>query len=214
MPGVLDLGVDDQGTWLVTAALPGEPSCSDRWKAEPVRAVTAIGEAIRQLHDGLQVDACPFSWSIGVRAAEARRRAAGGLIDPETWFPEHRRLSVEAALDFIAEPPSEEELVVCHGDACAPNTILADDGHCSGHVDLGWLGTADRWADLAVGSWSIGWNFGPELEDLYFEAYGVERDADRIRYYCCGSSVRDVSWWREPAPPGATDAGLHADDHR
>jgi aminoglycoside phosphotransferase len=41
--------------------------------------------------------------------------------------------------------------VVCHGDACAPNTLIAAEGRWSGHVDLGMLGTADRWARARQG---------------------------------------------------------------
>ena len=49
-----------------------------------------------------------------------------------------------------AHRPRIDRLVVCHGDACAPNTLLHDDGRFAAHVDLGSLGVADRWADIAV----------------------------------------------------------------
>ncbi|WP_443062724.1 phosphotransferase [Streptomyces sp. NBC_00390] len=58
-----------------------------------------------------------------------------------------------------------DRLVVCHGDACAPNTVVGDDGTWTGHVDLGTLGAADRWADLAVATWSTQWNYGPGWEE-------------------------------------------------
>ena len=74
-------------------------------------------------------------------------------------------------------------MVVCHGDACAPNTLIGDDGRWSGHVDLGSLGIADRWADLAVASWSTDWNYGPGWEDVLLRAYGVESDPRRLAYY-------------------------------
>jgi kanamycin kinase len=73
--------------------------------------------------------------------------------------------------------------VVCHGDACAPNTLLDESAAVAGYVDLGSLGVADRWADLAVASWSLGWNYGTEYESAFFDAYGIEPDPDRIGYY-------------------------------
>ncbi len=81
------------------------------------------------------------------------------------------------------EVPPIDLLVVCHGDACVPNTLVDAAGDWAAHVDLGRLGTADRWADLAVASMSLGWNFGGDLEAVFFEAYGVERDELRIRFY-------------------------------
>ena len=74
-------------------------------------------------------------------------------------------------------------LVVCHGDTCAPNTILTNEGRCAGHVDFGALGVADRWADLAVATWSAEWNYGPGWERALLDAYGVRPDHERIRYY-------------------------------
>jgi len=74
-------------------------------------------------------------------------------------------------------------LVVCHGDACAPNTLIGDDGRCSGHVDLGDLGVADRWADLAVATMSLAWNYPSVDEAELLDAYGVSPDHERIAYY-------------------------------
>jgi kanamycin kinase len=79
--------------------------------------------------------------------------------------------------------PPTDKLVVCHGDACAPNTLLAADGHWSGHVDLGMLGVADRWADLAVATWSAEWNYGPGWDGLLLDSYGIRPDPERTRYY-------------------------------
>ena len=42
---------------------------------------------------------------------------------------------------------------------------------------------ADRWADLAIATWSIGWNYGPGWEQLLLDTYGVSFDAERSRYY-------------------------------
>lgn len=98
-----------------------------------------------------------------------------------------------------ATAPPADRLVVCHGDACAPNTLVADDGTCSGHVDLGDLGVADRWADLAIATLSLDWNY-PNDEDRDWEgalldAYGVVPDRARIAHY-------RAQWNDEPVAPG------------
>ena len=183
VPRLLDQGVDPTGSWLVTAALPGEMAVTARWQAKPHLAVAAIGEGLRAMHEALPVGGCPFSWSAAGRLADARRRAAGGLLDPARWHPSHRGLSVGAALDRLADAPPVDKLVVCHGDSCAPNTLLTADGRCSGHVDLGELGVADRWADLAIATWSTTWNYGPGWETPLLDAYGIAPDPDRTSYY-------------------------------
>ncbi len=74
-------------------------------------------------------------------------------------------------------------MIVCHGDACAPNTLIDDLGSCSGHVDMGSLAIADRWADLSIATWSTRWNYGPGWETVLLDAYGIDADADRTSYY-------------------------------
>jgi kanamycin kinase len=183
VPRPLDQGHDDEGAWLITAALAGDRASDKRWQADPATAVTAIGEGLRAMHEALPVTACPFTWSAAERVADARRQAAAGLLDPAAWHPCHQPLTVSAALEQAAAIPPPDEIVVCHGDACAPNTLLNEAGRWSGHVDLGLLGVADRWADLAVATWSAEWNYGPGWDSLLFDAYGVRPDADRTRYY-------------------------------
>jgi len=61
--------------------------------------------------------------------------------------------------------------------------LLTDDGRWSAHVDLGDLGVADRWADLAIATWSADLNYGPGWQRQLLEAYGIAPDPDRIAYY-------------------------------
>ncbi|MGH3192100.1 MAG: phosphotransferase [Streptosporangiaceae bacterium] len=183
VPRVLDLGADGEGSWLVTAALPGHNAVWQRWRAEPRTAVIAIGEGLRAMHEALPVTDCPFSWMARDRIAVARRAAAAGRLDASDWAPEHVELGIEGAMAQVQDIPPADRLVVCHGDACAPNTLIADNGRWSGHVDLGDLGVADRWADLAVATWSTGWNYGPGWEQPLLDAYGIRPDAARTRYY-------------------------------
>lgn len=158
VPEVVERGGDDEGDWLVSIALPGESAVDERWTSDPETAVRAIGVGLRRFHDAVPVEGCPFDWSV-----ETRSRARGA---PD-----------------IGHPPPIDRLVVCHGDACAPNTLVDDRGDFVAHVDVGSAGVADRWADLAVASWSLDWNFGEGRGVSFFDAYGIEPDADRIAFY-------------------------------
>ncbi|MEM8905061.1 MAG: phosphotransferase, partial [Actinomycetota bacterium] len=155
-----------------------------RWLADPEPAVRAVGIGLRRLHDALPVEDCPYRWSLAERRGDAHRRAALGRIDPARWHEDLdglTRSDALAAIDELTEEP--HDLVVCHGDACAPNTLVDEAGAFVAHVDVGRLGVGDRWADLAVATWSTVWNHGPGWEDALLDAYGIETDPDRIRAY-------------------------------
>ncbi|QAY59210.1 aminoglycoside 3'-phosphotransferase [Microbacterium protaetiae] len=164
VPRVLDAGRDAGEGWLVTAAIDGSSAVDPRWIAEPRAAVRAVGQGLRVLHDALPVDQCPFEWSVPSRLGDATGRGI--------HVPDHLRV-----------PPPVDVLVVCHGDACCPNTLLDDAGEPVAHVDLGSLGVGDRWADIAVASMSTEWNYGPGWDDELIAAYGVEPDRERLAYY-------------------------------
>lgn len=164
VPVVLELGADDTHEWLVTRALPGRSAVDPRWLADPAAAVRAVGRGLRALHDALPVESCPFDWGVAHRVGNARRRDV--VVPPG-----------------LRDAPPVDRLVVCHGDACVPNTLLHDDGAWAGHVDLGALGVADRWADIAVAAMSTGWNYGPGWEGALLAAYGVEEDEERLAHY-------------------------------
>ncbi len=153
-PRVIDFGSDDDAQWLITEALPGEHAVSDRWKARPSEAIRAIAVGLRRLH-AIPVDDVPTRWTSWIHHSPAD----------------------------LGERPSVETPTLVHGDACAPNTIISVDGSFVGHVDLGEMAVGDRWADLAIASMSLDWNFGEGYQDSFFTAYGIGRDEDRIRYY-------------------------------
>jgi kanamycin kinase len=184
VPRVLGEGADETGSWIVTAGLPGRSAVDDHWKRDPETAVRAIGAGLRAMHEKLPVAECPFDWSAENRLRAVRRRAAAGRIDPAHWHEDLQRYApAEHALDVLTDIPPVDRLVVCHGDSCSPNTLIGDDGQFSGHVDLGTLGVADRWADLAIATWSSQWNYGPGWEEPLLEAYGAKPDPERTTYY-------------------------------
>jgi kanamycin kinase len=156
-PLVLDHGEGVDAQWLVTAAIPGTPAVGDAWRARRPEAIHAIAAGLRAIH-AVPVHAFP------------------GALAAETWVG--RQPAGLGPRPALSGPP-----VLVHGDACAPNTLLDDAGRWTGHVDLGDLGVGDRWADLAVASLSLDWNYGEGHQHELFEAYGIEPDEERIRYY-------------------------------
>lgn len=159
-PRVLDHVRGDGVEYLITEALPGTNAIDPLNVSAANRTITEIGRGLRMLHD-LPIDDCPWTWSIEERTE---------LLDAE-------------AAARLGPTPSIDRLVVSHGDPCAPNTLLGDDGRFIGHVDMQRLGVADRWADLAVTTMSFGWNYPSYDEKLFWEAYGLEPDRARIHSY-------------------------------
>ena len=155
-PRVVDYGIDGDAQWLVTEALPGGSAVGDEWRARRPEAIRAIATGLRKIH-AIPIDDFPVDWTAQV------------------WVG---RLPSSLG----ARPPIDDPVVV-HGDACAPNTLISEDGAWTGNVDFGDLAVGDRWADLAIASLSLDWNFGEGHQQELFDAYGIAPDEDRIRYY-------------------------------
>ena len=155
-PVVLDYGEDADAQWMLTLALPARSVVQRDRSVPPEVAVPAIAHGLLALHT-LSVDDFP----------DELRLASWANREPPELGPK----------------PVIDESVVVHGDACAPNTLIGADNTWAGHVDLGDLTVGDRWADLAVASMSLEWNYSPPLEELFWNTYGVQPDKERISYY-------------------------------
>ena len=155
-PRVVAHGMDGDAQWLLTEALPGGAAVGDGWRARRPEAIRAIANGLRAIH-AIPIETFPSAWT------------------EESW--------VGRQPASLGPRPPVTEPVLVHGDACAPNTLILDDGAWTGNVDFGDLAVGDRWADLAIASMSLDWNFGEGHQAELFEAYGVAPDEDRIRYY-------------------------------
>ncbi len=184
VPDVIDYGCDDDVEWLLTAALPGVDASDDTLREDPATLVATMARGLRVFHD-TPIEGCPFDFQLDAAIDHVRRRVHGGGVPIEVagMHSMHHHLGVERALAQLESTrPTSEDVVVCHGDYCFPN-VLIENGRATGYIDLGELGLADRWWDIAIGAWSVTWNVDPKWEPLFYEAYGVEPDAERIGYY-------------------------------
>ena len=80
--------------------------------------------------------------------------------------------------------------MVCHGDACMPNIMIDPRTlRCTGLIDLGRLGTADRYVDLALMVANARESWGsPEKEAqafaILFDTLGIAApDWGRLAFY-------------------------------
>ena len=153
---VVDSGADADAQWLLTVALPGKPAVGDNWRARRREAIAAIATGLRAMH-AVDIDDFPSDWTSRV------------------WVGRHR--------PSLGPRPSVLGPVLVHGDACTPNTLISTTGEWTGNVDFGDLGVGDRWADLAIASLSLDWNFGEGHQHELFDAYGIDPDDERMRYY-------------------------------
>jgi kanamycin kinase len=183
VPRVVTTGTDRSVEWLVTTGLPGVPG-TDPNLGEPAAVVAALAAGLRRLHDRAPAQRCPFQSRLSTALDHVRRRAAAGHIHPaEDFDDDHRHLDLDTALRELERlRPHDEDLVVCHGDYCPPNALLSD-GQVAGYVDLGELGVADRWWDLAVATRAVTRNYGHGLEDLFLDVYATRPDPRRQAFY-------------------------------
>jgi kanamycin kinase len=183
VPKVLRTGVTDQASWMITGGMDGLDATHQSFREDVPRLVTHLAQGLRRIH-AAPVDACPFSFRLDDAIRHVQRRQETDQIDPVRDFhAEFSHLTVDTAVaELIRTRPDSEDLVVCHGDYSVPNILLREN-EIIGYVDLGELGVADRWGDLAVATWSVTWNFGPGYEARFLDAYGVAPDSERIRYY-------------------------------
>jgi aminoglycoside phosphotransferase len=182
VPVVLDCGTAGNGDWLLLDGLPGRDATDPDLRARPEWLVPVLAKALRRFHE-VPVTECPFRLGVDDALATVRSRVATGRAVHADLHDEFRFLSLDKALTLLAElAPASEDLVVCHGDYCFPN-VLVDGGTVTAYLDLGELAVADRWWDVAVGSWSTTWNIGPGWEKCFLDAYGIEPDRERMTFY-------------------------------
>lgn len=187
VPRLVHFECTAENAWLLSQALPGRTAYE--WLVdEPERApaiVGALAEFLRRLHT-LPIERCPFNAHHALRLADARQRLDAGLIDSTDfddarsgWSPEQVWQTMMDLLPLDADP------VVSHGDFSLDNILMSADGQVSGVIDLGRVGVADRYQDLAI-LWNCLDEFSPDLQQTLFFAYGIaEPDERRLNFHLC-----------------------------
>ena len=176
--------VVEEGTgWMLTGRVPG-PTPYQILSANPERAPAlgeTLGRFLRRLH-AIPVERCPFNADHRLRLAAAKDRLDAGLVEEDEFDEARQGMSAQAVWDeMLAALPSRFDRVVTHGDFSLDNLFFVD-GAVTGCIDLGRVGIADPWQDLAI-LWNSLEEFGEEAPRRMLAAYGIAIDPAKLDFH-------------------------------
>ena len=179
--------------WLLMTRIQGEELCKPNVMNNPSLLLDCMAEALHTLW-AIPVADCPFERTVADNLTHAEMAIMSGCFDPSDCEPETFGPGgfndPKALLDWLKVNLPPRDRVVTHGDFCLPN-LFTDGKRFTGFIDVGNVGAADRWMDLALGWRSLKHNsdghYGkvyPKIDpDDLFRAAGVQKDEEKLRYY-------------------------------
>ena len=188
--------VENGIAYTLMTRVTGRMLCDEEYLYAPQRILDLVAQGIKQLWS-VDVKDCSGKVSLlDERLKSARYNVEHGLVDlenvePETFGPDGFQ-SPEELLSWLERNRPEEDIVLTHGDFCLPN-IFASEDRISGYIDLGKMGPADRWQDIAIALRSLEHNAAgyynegkPYFEfepNMLLDRLGIEMDREKNTYY-------------------------------
>ncbi len=181
--------------YCLMSRIYGKMLCDEVYMTNPQKLLDIVTQALQMLWS-VDISDCPCDNSLSVKLAMAGHNVENGKVDldnvePET-FGENGFSSPAELLRWLENNRPEEDSAFSHGDFCLPN-LFADKDKVTGFIDLGKMGIADRWQDIALCYRSLKHNFegkynGGKLYEGYypemlFEKLGVKPDWEKLKYY-------------------------------
>lgn len=187
---------DSERAYTLMSRQKGRMLCEEEYLTRPKQLIHYVAEGLKLLWS-VPVETCPLTASrLSERLKAARYNVEHGLVDldnvePETFGPGGFANPMELLVWLETHQPAEE-LVLTHGDFCLPNVFGDENGIC-GFIDLGKMGPADRWQDIAIALRSLHHNFAGKYSggkayfafepSMLLEELGIEPDEEKNRYY-------------------------------
>lgn len=188
--------VEDGTAFTLMSRIHGKMLCDEEYLNNPEMLIRCVAEGLKMLWK-VDVSECPFRTSrLDERLKQARWNVEHNLVDlenvePET-FGEGGFRNPEELLGWLEANRPEEDIVFTHGDFCLPN-VFVQNHRISGFIDLGKMGPADRWQDIAivlrslnhnsVGFYNGGKKYFDFTNQMLLDELGIEMDYDKYRYY-------------------------------
>ena len=169
VPRVLAFAREPSDQYLLLDELPGTPIALAA-ELSVAQRVAHLAHTMRVLHS-LPLDDCPFDQRLERRLIDADANVRAGSVNEKDFDPERIGRSAESILSELrAWHPFMEDLVVTHGDFTFANIFV----NPAGMLDLGRLGVADRYQDIALVLRDIEGDYGWKWVDAFRAAYGLE----------------------------------------
>ena len=190
---VLDWRQTDAGACLVTQAVLGVPA-SELDARALLKAWPSLAGAVRALHD-LATDRCPYDRSLTwmmplARASVGEDRVVVDFLPAALQRTPPAQILEQIERELPVRVAQERaDLVVCHGDLCLPNILVdPDTGLVKALIDVGRLGTADPYGDIALllATARETWPneaMARQADRQFARLYGTQLDPERQDFY-------------------------------
>ncbi|MCE7743083.1 MAG: aminoglycoside 3'-phosphotransferase [Candidatus Heimdallarchaeota archaeon] len=183
VPTVLYFDIAEEREFLLLSEVEGTNSHIAKTDDEKITNIKILAEGLKMIHS-INLKECPIDNNPNNMIEFAKARLQKGDIDPnqfdERWKDKEPKQLLE---ELVRIKPTEFDLVFSHGDYCLPNILIRDE-QLSGFIDWPYGGVNDRYFDLAAVAWSIGYNYGEEWVESFFNEYGIkEIEWERIYFY-------------------------------
>jgi aminoglycoside 3'-phosphotransferase-1 len=183
-PAVLHFTRTPDEAWLLMTAVEGKTAYRilEEYPERRIEVVSALARFLRRIH-AIPANECPFNSDHAYRLAHARARIDAGEVDEDDFDEEREGWTAEQVWDAMqALLPFAPDPVVTHGDYSLDN-LLVEDGEVVGSIDVGRLGIADRYQDLAI-AWNCLGEFGASLQERFLEQYGLQEvDRSKLQFH-------------------------------
>lgn len=184
VPAIEHFVITPGEAWLLMTALPGKTAYQvlEERPQDSMAVVDALADFLRRLH-AIPIRDCPFNSDHVYGLSLARKRIDSGLVEEddfdeerEGWTAEQVWHAMHKLLPIAADP------VVTHGDFSLDNLLMVD-GKIVGCIDVGRVGIADRYQDLAI-LWNCLGEFGGDLQGRFLARYGVPSpDQGKLQFH-------------------------------
>lgn len=196
IPTILEYCVVNGMSYTLMTKIDGKMLCSVEYLGQPEKLINLAAQGLKQLWK-IDVKDCQYQASrLNERLKNAEYNVLHNLVDlynvePETFGP-NGFANPKELLNWLKNNRPDEDIVLTHGDYCLPN-IFVKENEISGFIDIGKMGPADRWQDIAIAIRSLKHNFDGKYTDgkkifnfkpqMFLDALGVDFDNQKYKYY-------------------------------